>query len=93
MAGSNTDWWNQDDVEKQYAKRIDDDKRRETARRLRAAAEQADPAAGVSELEIFCILDVDMGGERGFADRQDVLRLADLIDRPARQGSEKGDER
>lgn len=24
MAGSNTDWWNQDDVEKQYAKRIDD---------------------------------------------------------------------
>lgn len=70
-----------------------DDKRRETARRLRAAAEQADPAAGVSELEIFCILDVDMGGERGFANRQDVLRLADLIDRPARQGSEKGDER
>lgn len=48
---------------------------------------------GVSELEIFCILDVDMGGERGFADMQDVLRLADLIDRPARQGSEKGDER
>lgn len=72
---------------------IDDDKRRETARRLRAAAEQADPAVGVSELEIFCILDVDMGGERGFADMQDVLRLADLIDRPARQGSEKGDER
>lgn len=69
------------------------DKRRETARRLRAAAEQADPAVGVSELEIFCILDVDMGGERGFADMQDVLRLADLIDRPARQGSEKGDER
>lgn len=34
-----------------------------------------------------------MGGERGFADRQDVLSLADLIDRPARQGSEKGDER
>ena len=55
---------------------IDDDKRRETARRLRAAAEQADPAVGVSELEIFCILDVDMGGERGFADRQDVLSLA-----------------
>lgn len=72
---------------------IDDDKRRETARRLRAAAEQADPAVGVSELEIFCILDVDMGGERGFADRQDVLSLADLIDRPAKQGSEKGDER
>lgn len=72
---------------------VDDDKRRETARRLRAAAEQADPAVGVSELEIFCILDVDMGGERGFADMQDVLRLADLIDRPARQGSEKGDER
>ena len=74
-------------------KMVDDDKRRETARRLRAAAEQADPAVGVSELEIFCILDVDMGGERGFADMQDVLRLADLIDRPARQGSEKGDER
>lgn len=72
---------------------IDDDKRQETARRLRAAAEQADPAVGVSELEIFCILDVDMGGERGFADRQDVMCLADLIDRPARQGSEKGDER
>lgn len=72
---------------------VDDDKRRETARRLRAAAEQADPAVGVSELEIFYILDVDMGGERGFADMQDVLRLADLIDRPARQGSEKGDER
>lgn len=67
---------------------IDDEKRRETARRLRAAAEQADPAVGVSELEIFCILDVDMGGERGFANRQDVLRLADLIDRPARQGKE-----
>lgn len=64
---------------------VDDEKRRETARRLRAAAEQADPAAGVSETEIFCILDVDLGGERGFADRQDVLRLADLIDRPARQ--------
>lgn len=62
---------------------IDDDKRRETARRLRAAAEQADPAVGVSETEIFCILDVDLGGERGFADRQDVLRLADLIDRRA----------
>lgn len=72
---------------------IDDDKCRETARRLRAAAEQADPAAGVSETEIFCILDVDMGGERGFANRQDVLRLADLIDRPERRGSEKGDER
>ena len=66
---------------------VDDGKRRETARRLRAAAEQADPAAGVSETEIFCILDVDLGGERGFADRQDVLRLADLIDRPATQGS------
>lgn len=24
MAGSNTDWWNQDDVEKQYAKRIEE---------------------------------------------------------------------
>lgn len=66
---------------------IDDDKRRETARRLRAAAEQADPAIGVSELEIFCILDVDMGGERGFANRQDVLRLADLIDRAAKAAS------
>lgn len=39
------------------------------------------------------MVDADMGGERGFADMQDVLRLADLIDRPARQGSEKGDER
>lgn len=37
----------------------------------------------MSETEIFCILDVDLGGERGFADRQDVLRLADLIDRRA----------
>lgn len=83
----------QDMANDEGRKMSDDDKRRETARRLRAAAEQADPAAGVSELEIFCILDVDMGGERGFADRQDVLRLADLIDRPARQGSEKGDER
>lgn len=64
---------------------VDDDKRREVARRLRAAAEQADPAAGVSDTEIFCILDVDLGGERGFSDRQDVLRLADLIDRPSRQ--------
>lgn len=68
---------------------IDDDKRREVASRLRVAAEQADPAVGVSELEIFCILDVDMGGERGFADMQDVLRLADLIDRPARQDNER----
>lgn len=83
----------QDMANDEGRKMIDDDKRRETARRLRAAAEQADPAVGVSELEIFCILDVDMGGERGFADMQDVLRLADLIDRPARQGSEKGDER
>lgn len=72
---------------------VDDKKCRETARRLRAAAEQADPAVGVSETELFCILDVDMGGERGFADRQDVLRLADLIDRPARRGSVKSDER
>lgn len=80
-------------TQQEVRKMVDDDKRRETARRLRAAAEQADPAVGVSELEIFCILDVDMGGERGFADMQDVLRLADLIDRPARQGSEKGDER
>lgn len=83
----------QDMANDEGRKMSDNDKRRETARRLRAVAEQADPAVGVSELEIFCILDVDMGGERGFADMQDVLRLADLIDRPARQGSEKGDER
>lgn len=75
----------QDMANDEGRKMSDDDKRRETARRLRAAAEQADPAVGVSELEVFCILDVDMGGERGFANRQDVLRLADLIDRPARK--------
>ena len=68
---------------------IDDDKRREVASRLRVATEQADPALGVPETEIFCILDVDLGGERGFADRQDVLSLADLIDRPARQDNER----
>lgn len=68
---------------------IDDDKRREVASRLRVAAEQADPALGVPETEIFCILDVDLGGERGFADRQDVLSLADLIDLPARQDNER----
>lgn len=53
---------------------IDDDKRRETARRLRAAAEQADPAVGVSETEIFCILDVDLGGERGNYGRHADIR-------------------
>lgn len=68
---------------------IDDEKRREVASRLRVAAEQSDPAVGVPETEIFCILDVDLGGERGFADRQDVLSLADLIDRPARQDNER----
>lgn len=68
---------------------IDDEKRRETARRLRDAADKADPALGVSETEIFCILDVDLGGARGFANRQDVLSLADLIDRPARQDNER----
>lgn len=68
---------------------VDDKKRRETARRLRAAAKETDPVTGVSETEIFYILDVDLGGERGFADRQDVLRLADLIDRPATQGARK----
>lgn len=68
---------------------VDDDKRREVARRLRVAAEQADPAVGVPEAEIFCILDVDLGGARGFADRQDVLSLADLIDRPAKQDNER----
>lgn len=68
---------------------VDDDKHRETARRLRVAAEQADPSVGVPETEIFCILDVDLGGARGFADMQDVLSLADLIDRPARQDNER----
>lgn len=68
---------------------VDDEKRRETARRLRAAAQEADPALGVPETEIFCILDVDLGGARGFADMQDVLSLADLIDRPARQDNER----
>lgn len=68
---------------------IDDEKRRETARRLRDAADKADPALGVSETEIFCILDVDLGGARGFADMRDVLSLADLIDRPARQDNER----
>lgn len=61
---------------------IDDEKRRETARRLRDAADKADPALGVPETEIFCILDVDLGGARGFADRQDVLNLAYLMDCP-----------
>lgn len=61
---------------------IDDEKRRETARRLRDAADKADPALGVPETEILCILDVDLGGARGFADRQDVLNLAYLMDCP-----------
>lgn len=61
---------------------VDDEKRRETARRLRAVAEEADPAVGVLETEIFCILEIGVGGAEGFADRQDVLNLADLIDCP-----------
>lgn len=66
---------------------VDDEKRRETARRLRAVAEEADPAVGVLETQIFCILEIGVGGAEGFSDKQDVLNLADLIDRPIVAGA------
>lgn len=80
---------NEQQIEQLHTLLEHDEKRRETARRLRDAADKADPALGVPETEIFCILDVDLGGARGFADMQDVLSLADLIDLPARQDNER----
>lgn len=61
---------------------ITDEKRRDIARGLRTVAERSESVPGVLESEIFCILEIGVGGAEGFADRQDVLNLADLIDCP-----------
>lgn len=79
------------------AKRSVDDnweriKEKQQAKESRAEQRKKKKEASDADIEMVK-QNVIMGGERGFANRQDVLRLADLIDRPERQGSEKGDER
>lgn len=65
---------------------ITDEKRRDIARGLRAVAERSESVPGVPESDIFCIL-IGVGGAEVFSDKQDVLDLADLIDRPIAAGA------
>ena len=66
---------------------VDDEKRRDIARGLRAVAERSESVPGVPESDIFCILELGVGGAEGFSEKQDVLNLADLIDRPLAAGA------
>ena len=66
---------------------ITDEKRRDIARGLRTVAERSESVPGVLESDIFCILEIGVGGAEGFSDKQDVLNLADLIDRPIAAGA------
>lgn len=60
-----------------------DDVRRKVAQELRdLAGEYRDDPYGIYDLELFCVLGVGIGSSEDFADPADVLRLAELIDRP-----------
>lgn len=63
---------------------ITNDERREVARKLRHVVNCCDqePYYGVPDSEVFSILGVGLGATNGFANEDDVERLADLIDRP-----------
>lgn len=59
-------------------------KRQEIAQKLRNVVNCCDhePHYGVPDSEVFSVLEVGLGTTDGFADADDVERLADLIDRP-----------
>lgn len=61
-------------------------KRREIAQKLRnvvnCCTSDYKPHYGVPDSEVFSVLEVGLGATDGFADADDVERLADLIDRP-----------
>lgn len=63
---------------------ITNEERREIARKLRHVVNCCDqePYYGVPDSEVFSILGVGLGATDGFANEDDVERLADLIDRP-----------
>ena len=65
------------------SKDITDEQRRKIADRLRysvACVRQGDDE--LSDQEVLAILCVGAGYHEGYSDVEDVLRLADLIDRP-----------
>ncbi|CDD67570.1 unknown [Eggerthella sp. CAG:368] len=63
---------------------VTNEERREVARKLRHVVNCCDqePYYGVPDSEVFSILGVGLGTTDGFANEDDVGRLADLIDRP-----------
>lgn len=61
---------------------ITDDRRREVAASLREAVADAKNTGCLLDAEVLSILGVDSGDLDGSSDPEDVMRLADLIDRP-----------
>ena len=61
---------------------ITDQQRREAAASLREAVADARNSGCLLDAEVFSILGVDSGDLDGSSDPEDVMRLADLIDRP-----------
>lgn len=61
---------------------ISDGERREIAERLRYSANECDEGLGASGGEVLSVLGVGIGESEDFSNKDDVLRLADLIDRP-----------
>ena len=61
---------------------ITDKQRREVAARLRYSVACARPMDELPDQEVLAVLCVGAGYREGYSDAEDVLRLADLIDRP-----------
>ena len=58
------------------------DKRRKMADRLRHSVACVRPGDELCDQEVLAVLCVGPGHHEGYSDAEDVLRLADLIDRP-----------
>lgn len=71
--------------------KISDEARMDIAGRLRNAVESSGELPGVPDSEIFCILGIGTGFADGFADKEDVEVVADLIDRETCTIVEDGD--
>ena len=58
------------------------DRRRKMADRLRHSVACVRPGDELCDQEVLAVLCVGPGHHEGYSDAEDVLRLADLIDRP-----------